>query len=128
MVSPFVARRATIVASAYICLLFFIQPIHPSEGYNAFVKHLPEYRNVHFYALNSFDYLIAKAYLGEERLGSITSAGRSMIAVPGQDWKNTQRVEDFEIVKRDREGFVIWNVEFPLERRDDRRFEELKRF
>lgn len=114
--------------ACYLLLLFALQPTHPSEGYNTFIRHVSEYQGYHFYSLNSFDYVIAKAYLGEERLRLYNVGWPQYDSRP---WPGigygTQRLEDFEMVKHDAQGLVIWNAEFPVERRDDRRFEELKK-
>ncbi|MBP7134325.1 hypothetical protein KBA73_03850 [Patescibacteria group bacterium] len=114
--------RATAIVSS-ILVLFLIVPVSPSTGYNELNARLDQYQGFHFYSLNSFDYLIAKAYFGEDRLRLYN------VGWPQYDsrfWPGiglgTKRVEELNILKQDPHGLILWNVEFPLTERDDRLF------
>ncbi len=118
-------RRTQALAAVfvYVCATFLIVPTSPSTGYNELKANLDRYEGFHFYSLNSFDYLIAKAYFGEDRLrlynvGWPQYDSRSWPGIgPG-----TKRVEELNILKQDPQGLILWNVEFPLTQRDDRLF------
>lgn len=116
--------RAGVVLGIYLVLLLFIQRIPNSEGYNAFLRDLPRYGGYHFYSLNTFDYVLAKYYVGPDRL-TLYNVGWPQYdsrSWPGVGYE-TKRTENFEDVKTDPEGIVIWNTLFPLEQRDDRNFD-----
>ncbi|MBD3238891.1 MAG: hypothetical protein GF332_04620 [Candidatus Moranbacteria bacterium] len=54
--------------SVYLFSLLMIVPVGFSTGWNKFYANLDAYQGKEFYILNSFDYVIAKYYLGSERL------------------------------------------------------------
>ena len=117
--------RKQVVVAIGIYFLFLAQliPVNNSQGYNQLRADLDQYTGKHFYALNSFDYLIAKYYFGEERvrLYNVGWPQYDSRSWPGIGMK-TQRVEDLNIVRQDDQGIILWNTELPLERRDDRAF------
>lgn len=109
----------------YLTLLFLIQPLANSQGYNAFQKELAKYDGYHFYSLNTFDYMIAKYYLGgPERLTLYNSSWPQFDSRPwpmiGYQTKRTEQLDD---IKKDPKGIIIRNVQFPLELRDDKNFD-----
>jgi preprotein translocase subunit SecG len=61
-------RSALVASSLYVITLLLIQPLQNSEGYNALSSYLSEYPGSHFYSLNTFDYMLAKYYVGADRL------------------------------------------------------------
>ena len=63
--------RLPIVAfifGCYIFLLSLIIPLTNSQGWNEMILHMDKYKNTDFYILNSFDYVIAKYYIGADHL------------------------------------------------------------
>lgn len=96
----------------YIVLLFSTIPLGYSEGWNVFAKDLSRYKNNDFYILNSFDYVIAKYYLGADRL-----------TLYNVDWppynpdywaaigKSLKRTENFEDLRNDKNALIISNTQ-----------------
>jgi len=96
----------------YMTMLFLIVPLGYSEGWNVFAKDLGKYKNNDFYILNSFDYVIAKYYLGADRL-----------TLYNVDWPpynpdywaaigpSLKRTEDFEDLRNDKNALIISNTQ-----------------
>lgn len=123
-VSSLSRTRALGIAALYVLFLAQVITVSNSQGYNELSRHLGDYSGKHFYALNSFDYLIAKYYFGEERLrlynvGWPQYDSRSW---PGIGY-HTNRIEDLNVLLQDPQGVVLWNTQLPIERRDDRWFD-----
>jgi uncharacterized membrane protein len=101
-----------LAATFYIVLLFLTVPLGYSEGWNVFAKDLNKYQGKDFYILNSFDYVIAKYYLGANRL-----------TLYNVDWppynpdywaaigKTLKRTENFEDLHNDKNGLIISNTQ-----------------
>lgn len=96
----------------YIVMLFLTVPLGYSEGWNVFAKDLSKYQNKDFYILNSFDYVIAKYYLGANRL-----------TLYNVDWplynpdywaaigSTLKRTENFEDLRNDKNALIISNTQ-----------------
>lgn len=96
----------------YVVLLFSTVPLGYSEGWNVFAQDLGKYKNNDFYILNSFDYVIAKYYLGADRL-----------TLYNVDWppynpdywaaigKSLKRTEDFSDLRNDKNALIISNTQ-----------------
>jgi len=103
---------SALAVGAYIILLFTTIPLGYSEGWNVFAKDLGKYKNNNFYILNSFDYVIAKYYLGADQL-----------TLYNVDWppynpdywaaigKSLKRTENFEDLRGDKNGLIISNIQ-----------------
>lgn len=103
------------VFAFYLLLISLIVPLQNSKGYNEMIFHLDKYENNDFYILNSFDYVIAKYYLGDDRLRLFNYDW------PGYNpdyWaaigKSLKRTENFEDLKNDPRALIISNK--PLNR------------
>ncbi|KKQ61867.1 MAG: Membrane family protein [Parcubacteria group bacterium GW2011_GWC1_38_22] len=94
----------------YIFLISLIVPLSNSKGYNEMISHLDKYRNSNFYILNSFDYVIAKYYLGDEKLTLYNydwpGYNPDFWAAIGKDLKRT---ENFDNLKNDPKALIISN-------------------
>jgi 4-amino-4-deoxy-L-arabinose transferase-like glycosyltransferase len=109
----------------YGALLLSIVPLQNSQGYGLLKHDLARYRDAHFYSLNTFDYMIAKYYLGGPEYVTLYNVGWPQYdsrSWPGMGLE-TRRTERFEDIKEDPNALVILNVQLPLERRDDRYFD-----
>jgi uncharacterized membrane protein len=108
----------------YVFLLYFIVvPAKPSEGWEQLTKNLNKYAGKNFYSLNSFDYVIAKYYLGEERL-----------TLYNVDWpeynpyfwaaigNGLKRTENYADLRSDPRALIIHNVQAAPEHRSDKTF------
>ena len=109
---------------SYLILLFSIVPLGYSLGWNEMSKNLAKYQGNNFYILNSFDYVIAKYYLGADRL-----------TLYNVDWPQynpdywaaigptLKRTENFSDLRNDRKGLIVSNVQLEPEKRSDRTFD-----
>lgn len=96
----------------YIVLLFLTIPLGYSEGWNEFTKNLDKYKGKDFYILNSFDYVIAKYYLGANQL-----------TLYNVDWPpynpdywaaigpSLKRTENFEDLRNDKNALILSNTQ-----------------
>ncbi len=107
----------------YAFFLASIVRVDYSKGYNELVGNLGKYQNNNFYALNSFDYTIAKYYLGAEKLTLFN------IDWPEYDSSNwaaigdgLKRIEKYEDLKNDPNALVIFNSRGSFEDRSDKSF------
>lgn len=108
-------RQKTAIACflAYILILFFgINYQTYSTGWNEILKEKREYAGNNIYVLNSFDYAIAKYYLGDEKLFLYNI---DWPQYNPQNWagigKNIKRTEDYQIIKKDSDALVFSNGE-----------------
>lgn len=96
----------------YVGLLSSVAPLGYSEGWNVFAKDLGKYRDKNFYILNSFDYVIAKYYLGADRLTLYNvdwpSYNPDYWAAIGPSLKRTENLED---LKEDKSALIISNTQ-----------------
>jgi 4-amino-4-deoxy-L-arabinose transferase-like glycosyltransferase len=108
----------------YVLILsFVIIPVQASTGWHAMTKNLKKYEGKNFYSLNSFDYVIAKYYLGDERL-----------SLYNIDWPqynpyfwaaigtNLKRTENYADIKNDPNALIIYNVQVDRKYRSDKTF------
>jgi len=96
----------------YVTMLFLTIPLGYSEGWNVFAKDLNKYQGKDFYILNSFDYVIAKYYLGADKL-----------TLYNVDWppynpdywaaigKTLKRTENFDDLRNDKNALIISNTQ-----------------
>lgn len=110
---------------AFFYIFLLIITINPpySTGYNQLSNNISKYKNNNFYSLNSFDYVISKYYLGESRLTLFNidwpQYNPSGWAAVGTSLKRT---ENFDELKNDQKGLIIYNTEDPWEARSDKSF------
>lgn len=94
----------------YLSMISLIVPLVNSKGYNEMILHLDKYRNNNFYILNSFDYVIAKYYLGSEHLTLYNydwpGYNPDFWAAIGKDLKRT---ENFDDLKNDPQALIVSN-------------------
>lgn len=98
---------------AYVLILFFgVNYQTYSTGWNEIIKEKREYAGNNIYVLNSFDYGIAKYYLGEEKLFLYNI---DWPQYNPQNWagigKNIKRIEDYQVMKKDSNALVFSNGE-----------------
>jgi|GEM_PF-514943 len=103
---------SALAVTFYIVLLFLTVPLGYSEGWNEFTNNMDKYKNSDFYILNSFDYVIAKYYLGADRL-----------TLYNVDWppynpdywaaigSSLKRTENFEDLRNDKNALIISNTQ-----------------
>jgi uncharacterized membrane protein len=96
----------------YIIILMFTKPVGFSTGWNLFHKNLDQYENKNFYILNSFDYVIAKYYLGADNLTLYNIDwpiyNPSYWAAIGDSLKRTENIND---IKQDPQAVIISNTQ-----------------
>ncbi|MBD3245048.1 MAG: phospholipid carrier-dependent glycosyltransferase [Candidatus Moranbacteria bacterium] len=106
----------------YMGLILLIAPVQFSTGWNRFKNNLKQYEDKNFYILNSFDYVIAKYYLENERLTLYNidwpAYNPSYWAAIGDDLKRTESVQE---IKDDPNALIISNVQ--LEGKDNQNFD-----
>ena len=106
---------AAAVFCSYIFLLSLIIPLTNSQGWNEIILHMDKYKNNDFYILNSFDYVIAKYYIGADNLTLYNydwpQYNPSYWAAIGTSLKRT---ENFNDLKNDPNALIISNK--PLNR------------
>lgn len=117
-------RYAFLVAAFYIFLLSFLMvKVEVSQGWGELMKNIKKYDNNIFYSLNSFDYVIAKYYLGEERLilynVDWSQYNPSFWAAIGP---NLKRTENYADIKNDPNGLILYNTQAKKENRSDKKF------
>lgn len=103
------------VFAIYLYLISLIVPLQNSQGYNQMILNLDKYKNNDFYILNSFDYVIAKYYLGDDRL---TLFNYDWPGYNPDFWaaigKSLKRTENFNELRSDPRALIISNK--PLNR------------
>lgn len=99
-----------LVFAFYLYLISLIVPLQNSKGYNEMILHLDKYEDNNFYILNSFDYVIAKYYLGDERL---TLYNYDWPGYNPDFWaaigKGLKREENFDVLRNDPKALIISN-------------------
>jgi uncharacterized membrane protein len=92
----------------YGILLAFISHLGFSTGWNILQKNTAKYKNNNFYILTSFDYVIAKYYLGADRLTLYNldwpAYNPSYWAAIGPELKRT---ESFNIILNDPQALIL---------------------
>jgi uncharacterized membrane protein len=111
-------------AILYIIILqFLVVPVEGSQGWEELTQNIGRYQGKSFYSLNSFDYVIAKYYLGEERLALYNvdwpQYNPSFWAAIGP---NLKRTESYDDLKNDPNALIIYNIQAKKENRSDKTF------
>jgi hypothetical protein len=110
--------------AVYVLLLLNIVPLNYDNGYGELKKNLAKYKNNHFYILNSFDYVIAKYYVGADNLTLYN------IDWPQYDpsyWaaigNNLKRIESYDDLRSDSNALILANIQKPSDKRNDKTFD-----
>jgi len=110
--------------AVYVFLLANIMNLNYSKGYGELQKDLAKYKNNHFYVLNSFDYVIAKYYVGAEDLTLYNidwpQYNPSYWAAIGSGIK---RIENYDDLKNDPKALILANIQKDKEKRNDKTFD-----
>ena len=110
--------------AAYVLLLLNIVPLNYDNGYGELKKNLAKYKNNHFYVLNSFDYVIAKYYVGSDNLTLYNidwpQYNPSYWAAIGNSLK---RIESYDDLKNDPKALILANIQKPSDKRNDKTFD-----
>lgn len=117
-------RKATAALGLYALILLSIAPPGYPTGYNQIAANLSKYDGKTFYVLNSFDYVIAKYYFGPERLVLYNIDwpqydSSIWAAIGGPQFRRTL---DFNTLKTDPDGLIIYNTKVDYANRSDKSF------
>jgi len=117
-------RYSFSIAVFYLILLYFvIVPVQASKGWHLMTQDLKKYDGKNFYSLNSFDYVIAKYYLTDDKLILFNvdwpQYNPYFWAAIGPDLKRTESYDD---LKKDPEALIIHNVQAKRANRSDKTF------
>lgn len=108
----------------YVLLLLNIVPLNYDNGYGELKKDLAKYKNNHFYVLNSFDYVIAKYYVGSDNLTLYNidwpQYNPSYWAAIGNSLK---RIESYDDLRNDPKALILANIQKPSDKRNDKTFD-----
>jgi uncharacterized membrane protein len=108
----------------YILLLLNINHINYFKGYGELAKNLGKYENNDFYVLNSYDYVIAKYYIGESHLILYNidwlQYNPSYWAAIGPKLK---RIESYNDLKNNPNALILANIQKDKEKRNDKTFD-----
>ncbi|HWQ60022.1 MAG TPA: glycosyltransferase family 39 protein [Candidatus Fimivivens sp.] len=117
-------RKSTVALSTYVLILLLITPPGYSTGYNQIFANLSKYDGKTIYVLNSFDYVIAKYYFGPDRLVLFNidwpQYDSSIWAAIGG--ARFRKVVDFDVLKNDPNGIIIYNTKVDYANRSDKSF------
>lgn len=117
-------KMIVVSLAAYVCLMAAIVPINYPTGYGKLKADLGKYKGKHFYVLNSFDYVLAKYYVGADNL-----------TLYNIDWPqynpdywvaigNTlRRTESYDTLKNDPQALILANIQKPADKRNDKTFD-----
>ncbi|MFH0969568.1 MAG: glycosyltransferase family 39 protein [Patescibacteria group bacterium] len=117
-------KLAIFSLAVYAFLLANIVSPNYYKGYGELQKNLDQYKNNDFYVLNSFDYVIAKYYIG----------GKHLILY-NIDWpqynpyywaaigKNFMRTENYDDLKNNPRAIILANIQKDKEKRNDKTFD-----
>lgn len=105
--------------------------VHSSSIYGGFgqiLKDSEKFEGKNFYALNSFDYVIAKYYFGPEKviLYNIDwpEYDSSTWAAIGKE--HLKKTEQFDVLRNDPNGLILYNTQVSWEARSDKSFDQSK--
>ena len=108
----------------YILLLLNINHINYSKGYGELSKNLDKYSSNDFYVLNSYDYVIAKYYVGEKHLILYNidwpQFNPSYWAAIGPTLRRTESYND---LKNNPNALILANIQKDKEKRNDKTFD-----
>jgi 4-amino-4-deoxy-L-arabinose transferase-like glycosyltransferase len=117
-------KLAVFSLAVYGLLIVNIVPLNYDKGYGELKNDLAKYKNDDFYVLNSFDYVIAKYYVGEKHL-----------ILYNIDWpqynpyywaaigKTLKRTENYDDLKNNPRAIILANIQKPLDKRNDKTFD-----
>jgi hypothetical protein len=110
--------------AVYMALIVNIVPLNYDNGYGELKANLQKYKSNNFYVLNSFDYVIAKYYVGEKHLILYNidwpQYNPSYWAAIGNSIKRTESYDD---LKNDPNALILANIQKPKEKRNDKTFD-----
>jgi len=119
-------KISVFAVAVYILLLANVINLNYSKGYGELQKDLTKYKSNHFYVLNSFDYVIAKYYIGEDNLTLYNidwpQYNPSYWAAIGTTLKRTERYED---LKNDPKALILANIQKDKDKRNDKTFDPI---
>lgn len=117
------AKSSFVALAVYLVLLASVVNGGYSQGFNQLSKNREKYKNNNLYILNSFDYVIAKYYIGADKITlynidwpQYDSSGWSAIG------KNLKKTENYDDLRKDQSGLIIYNTQVPFESRSDKSF------
>jgi hypothetical protein len=117
-------KMAVVSLAVYVCLMAAIVPINYPTGYGKLKADLGRYRNNHFYVLNSFDYVLAKYYVGADNLTLYNidwpQYNPDYWAAIGNTLKRT---ESYDTLKNDSQALILANIQKPADKRNDKTFD-----
>ncbi|MDO8529473.1 MAG: glycosyltransferase family 39 protein [bacterium] len=117
-------KAAVSSLAIYFFILVNIVNSHYPSGYGELAENLDKYKNNNFYVLNSFDYVIAKYYVGENHLILYNidwpQYNPSSWAAIGQTLKRTENYDD---LKNDPNALILANIQKDREKRNDKNFD-----
>lgn len=117
-------RTVAFILIAYAVLIMNIKPIGYSQGWGEFMQHSREYQGKHFYILNSFDYVLAKYYLGADRVTLYNidwpQYNPDYWAAIGNTLRRTESLDSFYT---DPNALIIANIQVERDKRNDKTFE-----
>lgn len=110
--------------AVYVLLLLNIVPLNYDNGYGELKKDLARYANNHFYVLNSFDYVIAKYYVGADNLTLYNidwpQYNPNYWAAIGSGLK---RIESYDDLRNNPKALILANIQKPSDKRNDKTFD-----
>ncbi len=117
-------KWAVFFLAGYVFLLFNVNTLNYSKGYGELQKNLDKYRDNNFYVLNSYDYVIAKYYVGEKNLILYNidwpQYNPSYWAAIGPTLRRTESYND---LKNDPKAIILANIQKDKEKRNDKTFD-----
>lgn len=100
-----------------------VSPVY-AKGYGELQKNLVRYEDTDFYVFNSFDYVIAKYYIGEDRLILYNidwpQYNPSFWAAMSSNFKRTENYND---LINNPKAVILANIQKPKEKRNDKTFD-----
>lgn len=117
-------KLSTLALVVYVLLISNINHINYSKGYGELAKNMDKYSNNNFYVLNSYDYVIAKYYVGEKNLILYNidwpQYNPSYWAAIGPTLKRTESYND---LKNNPNALILANIQKDKEKRNDKIFD-----
>jgi len=117
-------KISTFALILYVFLIANIQNLNYSKGYGELKADLGKYKGNHFYVLNSFDYVIAKYYVGADNLTLYNidwpQYNPSYWAAIGATLKRT---ESYDTLKNDPNALILANIQKSPDKRNDKTFD-----
>ena len=118
------ARYTFVIIAVYSFFLLTIPSPDYPRGFTLLTKESDRYEGKTFYLLNSFDYVIAKYYFGPEKVVLFNidwpQYDSTIWAAIGKE--KLRKTENYADVKKDPNGIILHNTQYPWESRSDRSF------